>query len=65
MSQPAPKLIPVLRTSDETTSGVRVLSQELSAELGGLRVSHDRVIAAMTVVARNHRDEMLDLLRVA
>jgi hypothetical protein len=65
VSQPTPKLIPVLRTSDDTTNGVRVLTQELAAEMGGLRLSHDRVIAAMTTVARNHRAEMLETLRAA
>jgi hypothetical protein len=61
VSQP----IPVLKTKPETTSGVRILTQELWADLGGPRLTHDRVIAAMTTVARNHRDEMLDLLRAA
>jgi len=59
VSQP----IPVLKTKPETTSGVRILTQELWAELGGPRLTHDRVIHAMTVVARKHRDEMLEALR--
>lgn len=59
MTQPSP----VLRTSPETTSAVRILTAELTAALGGVRLSHDKVINAMTVVAKNHRDEMLALLQ--
>jgi hypothetical protein len=53
----------MLRTTPETTQAVRVLTAELTADLGGGRLTHDRVIAAAVQVAQNHRDEMLALLR--
>lgn len=59
MTQPSP----MLRTTPETTQAVRVLTAELTADLGGGRLTHDRVIAAAVQVAQNHRDEMLALLR--
>lgn len=59
MTQPSP----VLRTSPETTTAVRILTAELTAEMGGVRLSHDRVILAMTRVASAHRDEMVEQLR--
>jgi hypothetical protein len=56
---------PSLKTKPETTSAVRILVQELWAEVGGPRLTQDMVISAMAKVARNHRDEMIELLRPA
>jgi hypothetical protein len=50
----------------KVSAGTLLKLRDVRADLlAGFRgtVSHDKVIAAMTEVARNHRDEMLSLLR--
>ena len=54
----------VLRTSQATNEAIRALMGEMVAALGGgVRVTQDRLINAMTQVARDHRDELLERLR--
>lgn len=58
-----PIVRPTLRTSDQTTNAVRRLVAETSAELGGERVTQERLISAMVRLADNHRSELVELLR--
>jgi hypothetical protein len=60
-----PALKPILRTSDETTTRVRRLGAEVSAEFGGIRVTHDRLIAALVNLGDKHWPELIELLRQA
>jgi len=53
------------RTSAPTNSAVRVLTAEMAAALGGVRLTYDQVIAACVAVASQHRDELTAALRPA
>ncbi len=50
------------RTSPPTNSAVRLLTAEMAAALGGVRLTYDVVIAACVKVAGNHRDELTAVL---
>lgn len=50
------------RTSAETNAAVRTLTAELSAALGGARVTHDQAIHAAVSVARAHWGELLQAI---
>jgi hypothetical protein len=60
VTQPSPG---AFRTTDETNTLIRIETAALTVALGGRRLVYDKVIAAAFEVARNHRDEMLELLQ--
>lgn len=63
MTDPTDRAIPELRTRKATSAAVRRLTAEVSAELGGVRVTHDDLIYALTYLAVAHKAELVALLR--
>lgn len=53
---------PTLKTTEPTDNAVRKITAELTGVLGGRRVTHDRVIAALVQVGDAHREELLEAL---
>jgi PHP family Zn ribbon phosphoesterase len=55
---------PTFRTSDETNRAVRLLTADVTSELGGeIRVVHDELIANLVKVGREHFPELVALFR--